>query len=85
MLKMTDESGRDSKILAVPIDKLSAIYSHVLSPEDLPQPLLASIAHFFKHYKDLEEGKWVEVDGWTGVEDAKDEIKKSIERYQSSI
>ncbi|MCP4387205.1 MAG: inorganic pyrophosphatase, partial [Gammaproteobacteria bacterium] len=50
---------------------------------DLPKSLLDSIAHFFDHYKDLEPGKWVKIDGWVGVEEAKQEILDSIERYNT--
>ncbi len=83
MLRMTDESGPDAKILSVPVDKLTPRYKHVQKPEDLSQDLLASIAHFFQHYKDLEEGKWVKIDGWEGIESARAEILASIERYKS--
>ena len=82
MLKMTDESGPDAKILMVPIDKLSTRYKHIQKPEDLGSQMLTSIAHFFQHYKDLEAGKWVKIDGWEGVEAAKAEILASIARYQ---
>lgn len=81
LLKMTDESGVDAKLLAVPINKLSKMYKDVETYNDLPQPLLLSIEHFFKHYKDLEEGKWVKVEGWEGPEAAKKEIISSIARY----
>lgn len=84
MLKMTDESGVDAKLLAVPIDKLSKIYRHINTHEDLPQHLLLSLEHFFEHYKDLEEGKWVKLDGWAGPDAAHQEISSSIERYQKS-
>jgi inorganic pyrophosphatase len=42
---------------------------------------LDSIAHFFDHYKDLEPGKWVKIDGWVDTEEAKQEILDSITRY----
>ncbi len=83
MLCMSDESGKDAKILAVPIDKLSGIYSDVNTARDLPKPLLDSISHFFDHYKDLEPGKWVKIEGWVDAEDAKREILDSIERYKA--
>lgn len=82
MLKMTDESGVDAKLLAVPVDKLSKIYQSVKTHDDLPAHLLLSLEHFFQHYKDLETGKWVKVDGWAGPEAAKEEILSSIERFQ---
>jgi len=84
MLKMTDESGVDVKILAVPINKLTPLYSKVKTYEDLPQLLLAQIAHFFEHYKDLEENKWVKLDGWASAEAAFEEILTSIERYNQT-
>jgi inorganic pyrophosphatase len=82
MLKMKDESGIDAKVLAVPVSKLSKMYESVETHNDLPQPLLQSIEHFFKHYKDLEEGKWVDVNGWEGPDAALKEIMDSVKRYQ---
>lgn len=83
VLKMTDESGPDAKILAVPVDKLTNLYRNAQGIDDMSQPLLDQIAHFFEHYKDLESGKWVKIDGWFGIEDAKSEILSSIERYNA--
>jgi inorganic pyrophosphatase len=82
MLKMTDESGVDTKILAVPVDKLTPRYKNINKPEDLGQEMLTSIEHFFQHYKDLEPGKWVKTNGWENVESAKKEILASIDRFQ---
>ena len=81
MLQLHDEAGGDSKILAVPIDKLSSLYSNVHSPRDLPEIQTKQIAHFFEHYKDLEPGKWVRMGDWVGAEQAKREILESIDRY----
>lgn len=82
MLRMTDESGKDAKILAVPVSKLTPRYDHVQKPEDLGKDLLNAIEHFFKHYKDLENGKWVKVEGWEGLESAKKEITASVQRFK---
>lgn len=84
MLKMTDEAGVDGKLLAVPVDKLCGLYKGVEKPEDMQALLLAQISHFFEHYKDLEDGKWVKVDGWVGVDDARAEILAGVERYRSA-
>jgi inorganic pyrophosphatase len=81
MLKMEDEAGEDTKLLAVPIDKLTSLYRTVNSPRDLPELTLAQIAHFFQHYKDLEPGKWVKVEGWVGPQEAKQEILDGVARY----
>lgn len=84
MLQMTDEAGVDTKILAVPIDKLTPLYNTVSTFRDVPESQLAQLAHFFEHYKDLEPGKWVKVEGWLGPEEAKAEIIASIERYNQA-
>jgi inorganic pyrophosphatase len=83
MLKMTDEGGGDTKLLAVPIDKLTPLYRDIETPRDLPEVMLAQITHFFAHYKDLEPGKWVRVEGWVGPEEAKAEIAIGVKRYRS--
>jgi inorganic pyrophosphatase len=80
VLKMTDESGEDAKLVAVPHTKLSKEYDHIKDVNDLPELLKAQITHFFEHYKDLEKGKWVKVDGWDNAEAAKAEIVASFER-----
>lgn len=84
MLKMTDEAGVDTKLLAVPINKLCSLYQSVETYQDMPQHLLLSIEHFFNHYKDLEKGKWVKVDGWEGPDVARREILASVERYEKN-
>jgi len=66
----------------VPHDKLSSLYRDVKEPSDLPELLIKQIEHFFENYKDLEEGKWVKVDGWADSEAAKAEILKSIDAYK---
>ena len=84
MLKMTDEAGEDAKLLAVPIDKLCNLYRNIESPRDLPELTLSQISHFFEHYKDLEAGKWVKVEGWVSAEETKAEIMTGVKRYQEA-
>ena len=84
VLKMNDEAGGDAKLLAVPVDKLSPIYKNVQEPADLPELTLNQIQHFFEHYKDLEKGKWVKVEGWFGPDEAKAEIVSSAEAYKKA-
>ena len=84
ILKMIDEAGEDGKVLAVPIDKKCSLYSHWKEPEDMNQLRLKTIAHFFEHYKDLEEGKWVKINGWEGSASAKKEITDGIASYAKS-
>lgn len=83
LLKMTDEAGIDAKVLAVPVNKVSKIYENIDSYQQLPSILLKAIEHFFTHYKDLEDGKWVKIDGWEDINSAKDEILSSAKRYKA--
>ena len=83
VLLMKDESGQDEKIIAVPTEKLSPFMAHIKSCDDLPPILVQQIEHFFKHYKDLEKGKWVEILRWGDAEEAKSLIKEGIERHNS--
>ncbi|MEE9355058.1 MAG: inorganic diphosphatase [Methylococcaceae bacterium] len=81
LLRMSDESGHDAKILAVPVKKVTPYYEKIFSYQDLPEMELTRIAHFFQHYKDLEQGKWVEIDGWFDKSEAEQEILKSLGRF----
>jgi inorganic pyrophosphatase len=80
---MDDEAGGDAKLLAVPINKVLPIYSHWQTPADINQMRLNAIQHFFEHYKDLEEGKWVKVRGWEGPQAAKAEVVAGLAAYKA--
>ena len=80
VLKMMDESGGDEKIIAVPSPKLTQRYMNVHNFTDLPAITLEQIQHFFEHYKDLEPGKWVKVQGWGDAAEAKALIVDAIAR-----
>lgn len=79
ILVMSDESGEDAKVIAVPNYKITPLYDNVQEITDLPQSLVNQIEHFFEHYKDLEEGKWVKIDEWKGSDFAKDQITRFIQ------
>jgi inorganic pyrophosphatase len=80
VMVMEDDGGKDEKIIAVPVQKLTRRYDKVNNYTDLPE---ITIEHFFAHYKDLEPGKWVKIDGWQDVTVAKKLIVEAIERYQA--
>ena len=84
MLEMEDESGGDAKLLAVPGDKLTPLYQGVKEYSDVARASLDEIAHFFEQYKALEPGKWARVDQWRSAEDARAEIRASVERFEQS-
>jgi inorganic pyrophosphatase len=77
---MTDDKGRDAKILTVPDS--DPYWADVKTLDDVPQHLLAEIDHFFSIYKDLEEKK-VSVDGFGTREEALAEIAGDKERFAS--
>ena len=81
-LLMEDEHGIDEKILAVPVDELNPYFDGIANYTDLPQILLDQIDHFFRHYKELEKGKWVKVGGWADRDTARKLITASIDRVR---
>lgn len=80
VLMMEDDGGKDEKILAVPVDRLDPFYKNIKTYTDLPKILLDQIKHFFEHYKDLEEGKWVKVEGWHDADQAAKLITEAMQR-----
>lgn len=80
VLMMEDDGGMDEKILAVPSSHVSLRYERVETYTDLAPITLQQIEHFFGHYKDLEPGKWVRIDGFGDADRARELIVESIER-----
>ena len=81
VLLMEDESGQDEKIVAVAMDKINPFTAHIKSCQDLPPILVQQIEHFFRHYKNLEKGKWVEIIRWGDAEEAKSLIVEGCRRF----
>ncbi|MGY0399716.1 MAG: inorganic diphosphatase [Ostreibacterium sp.] len=82
MLNMTDEAGQDAKLLALPTEKACPMLANIQDIADVPELELARIKHFFEHYKDLDEDKWVKLDGYDNKASAIAEIEASIRLYQ---
>src|SRR5690349_16184838 len=80
VLLMEDNAGLDEKIVAVPSRHLTRRYDRIESHHDLPEITIKQIEHFFAHYKDLEEGKWVKIKRWGDREEAHRLIMEAIER-----
>jgi inorganic pyrophosphatase len=83
VLEMTDESGGDEKIVAVPVSRITRRYDKVKDITDLPEIQFKQIEHFFAHYKDLESGKWAATKGWGGQKEAERRILEAIERAKA--
>lgn len=82
VLQMTDESGEDYKVFALPIEKTCAHYAHIKTLKDIPEITLNTITHFFENYKKLEAGKWVKIGEWLDKDAAAKEINDSIARFK---
>jgi inorganic pyrophosphatase len=68
MCIMTDENGRDEKLICVPGYDKKWKDAHDIG--DVPKEILDRISHFFTVYKDLDEGKWVKVENYAGRAEA---------------
>jgi inorganic pyrophosphatase len=82
ILQTEDEEGHDSKIVAIPTSKIDPSFLIVNDIEDVPQHLKDQIGHFFEHYKELEQGKFVKISGWEGKESAIKKISEAIKSYK---
>ena len=80
MFCMTDEKGRDEKILCVPCQDPN--WNTVAALDDLPKQLCDEIAHFFSVYKQ-PQGLHVEVQGWRSREDALAVIEQARARHRT--
>jgi inorganic pyrophosphatase len=79
---MRDEAGEDAKLLCVPVGEPAWGQAHDL--DDLPNPLLDEIAHFFAVYKTLEPGKGTTASGWGDRTAALEELAEARRRAAAS-
>jgi inorganic pyrophosphatase len=86
VIKLEDEHGEDSKVLAVAVEDPVYSYDHVcMGIRDVPTHVLREIREFFETYKRLEPGKWVKVKGWGDAKEAKEMITKAVEAYKKKF
>ena len=78
VLEMEDDGGIDEKLICV-LTK-DPRWAHIQDIDDVPAQTKNEIQHFFEHYKDLEEGKWVKIIGWGDAAEARKFITEAIER-----
>ena len=84
VLVMEDNAGQDEKILAVPSPQADATYEKVTEYTAAARHPGRAVQHFFEHYKDLEPGKWVKIEGWHDSKYAKKMIVDAIARAKAS-
>jgi inorganic pyrophosphatase len=80
MLEMTDEEGVDTKLIAVPIQKVDPLFGTWNDITDVPEHTKAKIKHFFDHYKDLEPGKFVKTGAFLGPVEAMKVLEADMKR-----
>ncbi|MDZ7923261.1 MAG: inorganic diphosphatase [Marinagarivorans sp.] len=67
--RMSESSSADPPQVAVPVTKTTKLYENIKSYKEFLGEISSSkLLTFFEHYKDLEEGKWVKVEGWGDVD-----------------
>ena len=83
VLRMTDTNHEDNKIVAVPIQ--DPRFKEIKQLSDLPEHTKKEIANFFDNYSELQPGKKIKIEGWSGKEQAEELIRKTVKNYQSKF
>ncbi|HAI22346.1 TPA: inorganic pyrophosphatase [Candidatus Collierbacteria bacterium] len=81
LLATKDEKGTDAKLITVPSSETNPIFTKINTIEDLDEQTLNNIQYFYKNYKIIEPGKWVDIDGYASKEEAESKLKIAIEEY----
>jgi inorganic pyrophosphatase len=82
-MNMTDEKGRDEKLLAVPLKE--PYFKDVKTMGDLSEHKLTEIREFFKTYKNLEKDKWTMIEEWNDTEMSIKLIERTHSAYMNKI
>lgn len=78
MLEMEDEAGIDTKILAVPTEKIDPFFGEYKDITDIPEAIKNKLKHFYENYKSLEPGKWVKLKEWKNKQNALQAVRKAL-------
>ena len=86
MLYTKDNAGDDPKIIAVPTEDVDPRRSEVHDIDGLGHHMKEELLILFKEIKILEHDKYenIEVKGFGDIEEARQKIIGSIERYQEN-
>ncbi|MDR0397969.1 MAG: inorganic diphosphatase [Candidatus Nomurabacteria bacterium] len=80
VMKFSDDDEVDDKIIAVPADDRSTGNPYK-TLEDLPEQLIKQLEFHFNHYKDLKKPGTTKVEGFFGLDEAKQVIADAIDRW----
>ncbi|HOX95877.1 MAG TPA: inorganic diphosphatase [Candidatus Woesebacteria bacterium] len=81
LLETTDQSGVDSKLITVPVSEKDPLFANIKDAQTLDKQTLDNIDYFYKNYKINEPGKWVDINGYQSVSDAKNKLDEAVSRY----
>ena len=81
VFNMTDDGGSDAKVICV--QAKDPRWAHIQDLDDIPEYTRKEIEHFFEHYKDLEPGKWVKLEGWQGAAEAEAVVLAGFEKLKA--
>lgn len=85
VLHMIDGGEEDDKIIAVPASDIDPTYDDLRTITDLPEIERQRIEAFFRVYKQLPEGrKTVELNGFSGANEAQALVVQSLEAYRAN-
>ena len=85
VLLTTDEMGDDEKLLAVPSYKVDPKFKNINDLNDLDDSTLNKIKHFFTHYKDNDDNKWVTVKNFENKDFALNIFKNSKIKFKANL
>jgi len=85
VLYVSGDDGEDIVVLAVPSARLSRRYDQVTDYTDLAPGLLRQIAHFFCHYRDMEDRSRPHSSGWGDVSEAQRVIREAAKRARHPV
>jgi len=81
LLATKDEEGRDTKLITVSNSETNPFLNKIEKVEDLDQQTQNNIQYFYKNYKIIEPGKWVDIDGYFSKNEAELKLSEAIENY----
>ena len=82
-MDMTDEKGKDEKLLAV-LEK-EPYFAHFKTIKDVSEHKLKEIKEFFGTYKNLEKNKWSKIENWNDYDETMHLIKKCHYKYITKL
>ena len=83
VLYVSGSQGDEMTVLCVPAARLTQRYDGIVNYKDLPLGDLRTIAHFFLHYRDMDEAARPRSSGWGDVSEARRVVTEAAGRAAS--